>query len=521
MRTQREFGRRAYLPPLSLLVLLVVLGIGVGTAPATVGTGEVTGRVFEDPNRDGIWQSDEAVMAGRQLYVYGADGSYVGTTLADDTGTYSFPGLAAGDYVVECEASGLRQDWVPSTTGSADPRTDVHVDGSATADFGWRRIVRSTDLSAPLTTYVGANGVRIEMFNDALAPGALYDDLVSGSLVGPEASSVTIRFGYGDSSATSSGAQETNGVYSNYGAVVQIGWASWLNTGQQALFHEYGHAWSLYYAFIVQQDPTLSSYLAARGLSGDTRVNSSYGWSAREMIAEDYRELFGSAPAKGGGQMNPDVPLAEDVPGLRDFLASTYMHAPKPENTAAPTISGPAVRGQTVAASTGAWTASPSGYTYQWRRCDAAGENCTAIANATASSYVLQASDVGATVDVTVTASNAVGSGSATSAASAPVLPATATATFTGTLTNKKTSQSFTLLMGSGDAQAVLSFAGSSALVLKLQTGNGAPIASASGGTPVALSRSVGAAEYGYAVSLPQKARGNTSFTLRVTYAQP
>jgi hypothetical protein len=239
------------------------------------------------------------------------------------------------------------------------------------------------------------------------------------------------------------------------------------------------------------------------------------------MIAEDYRELFGSASATGGGQMNPDVPLAEDVPGLRDFLASTYMHAPKPENTAAPTISGPAVRGQTVAASTGAWTASPSGYSYQWRRCDAAGANCTAIANATASSYVLQTSDVGATVDVTVTASNAVGSGSATSAASAPVLPATATATFTGTLTNKKTSQSFTLLMGSGDAQAVLSFAGSSALVLKLQTGNGAPIASASGGTPVALSRSVGAAEYGYAVSLPQKARGNTSFTLRVTYAQP
>jgi hypothetical protein len=75
--------------------------------------------------------------------------------------------------------------------------------------------------------------------------------------------------------------------------------------------------------------------------------------------------------------------------------------------------------------------------------------------------------------------------------------------------------------MGSGDAQAVLSFAGSSSLVLNLQSQSGAVIAAASGSAPVALTRSVSAGQYRYSVSLPQKARGNTSYALKVTYVQP
>ena len=61
-------------------------------------------------------------------------------------------------------------------------------------------------------------------------------------------------------------------------------------------------------------------------------------------------------------------------------------------------------------ASTGTWTNGPSGYSYQWQRCGAGGSGCAAIAGATSSSYQLQATDVGSTVRVTVTASNAAGS---------------------------------------------------------------------------------------------------------------
>ena len=92
-----------------------------------------------------------------------------------------------------------------------------------------------------------------------------------------------------------------------------------------------------------------------------------------------------------------------------------------PVNTALPTISGQAQQGSTLSASTGSWSGNPTSYAYSWRRCDSGGANCQPIANATASSYLLTASDVGSTLRVVVTATNASGSTSATSAATAVV----------------------------------------------------------------------------------------------------
>ncbi len=87
-----------------------------------------------------------------------------------------------------------------------------------------------------------------------------------------------------------------------------------------------------------------------------------------------------------------------------------------PKNTALPTISGPAIEGQSLSAGTGTWTGSPTSYTYQWQDCNAAGESCSSIAKATKSSYSLLAGDVGHTLRVVVTATNAGGSTPATSA---------------------------------------------------------------------------------------------------------
>src|SRR5439155_516589 len=58
---------------------------------------------------------------------------------------------------------------------------------------------------------------------------------------------------------------------------------------------------------------------------------------------------------------------------------------------------------------------------YQWSRCDSAGNGCVAISGATGQSYLLASADVGATMRVTVTASNSAGSASGTSAATAVV----------------------------------------------------------------------------------------------------
>ena len=95
-----------------------------------------------------------------------------------------------------------------------------------------------------------------------------------------------------------------------------------------------------------------------------------------------------------------------------------------PTNTTPPTISGTAKQGQTLTASNGSWTNSPTSFSYQWQRCDSAGANCAPISSATASTYALTSNEVGFTVRVAVTASNAGGSSSpASSSQTAVVLP--------------------------------------------------------------------------------------------------
>src|SRR3954452_12264168 len=95
-------------------------------------------------------------------------------------------------------------------------------------------------------------------------------------------------------------------------------------------------------------------------------------------------------------------------------FAGTALAA-APTRVTDPTIEGPADApfvGDTLRASRGTWTGNPTRFTYQWDRCDAAGDrrNCAPITGATSSSYTLQKADVNHTLRVRVTAANADGS---------------------------------------------------------------------------------------------------------------
>jgi hypothetical protein len=96
-------------------------------------------------------------------------------------------------------------------------------------------------------------------------------------------------------------------------------------TPDAVLGHEFGHVWTLYY-LTMAKGGDWSSYLAARGLAGDPRLNSSYNWTPREIIADDYRLLFGSdaAISERPTHLNSDIPDPRDVAGLRDFLANNW-----------------------------------------------------------------------------------------------------------------------------------------------------------------------------------------------------
>jgi hypothetical protein len=105
------------------------------------------------------------------------------------------------------------------------------------------------------------------------------------------------------------------------------------------------------------------------------------------------------------------------------FLASD--EGPATSTGAGPTIGapaggGPAHDGQTLTADPGTWNGTGTlTYGYQWQQCDASGANCHDIAGATSSSYTPTGDDVGHTVRVVITATNA--AGTSTPTASAPV----------------------------------------------------------------------------------------------------
>jgi hypothetical protein len=86
-----------------------------------------------------------------------------------------------------------------------------------------------------------------------------------------------------------------------------------------------------------------------------------------------------------------------------------------PSNTKLPTISGTARDGSILRAGTGAWTGSPTSYTYLWERCDSSAGECGSIPGATSRRYTVSSADVGHRLRVQVSATNASGSGSATS----------------------------------------------------------------------------------------------------------
>jgi hypothetical protein len=118
--------------------------------------------------------------------------------------------------------------------------------------------------------------------------------------------------------------------------------------------------------------------------------------------------------------------------------ATVVVTSAPPVNSAVPGISGTAVDRQTLSSTTGTWSgAAPITFTRQWRRCDAAGQNCVDIQSATGASHALVDADVGSTIRVVVIAANVDGSVVSTSDAT-PVVTAiplanTTPPTITGT----------------------------------------------------------------------------------------
>jgi len=314
---------------LSATIFILIFGV-IGSiillAAKEAGSSTISGNAFKDLNRNGIYDSGDTLLANQHLFFYKDDGTYLGNVYTDTSGNYSFGGLDDGSYIVQYAPASwwdIRSDFVPDTTGSIYPKVSLQLISTATASFGWRPITRSTDSNTPISTYTGANGVVINSYDDVVSAQDIYNRYQGLSLTGPEAPKTTIRFDISSTGSTTASASKSGSIYDSYSATSNLSYLGWLDKNGE-LSHEYGHAWSLYHAYISQQDPTMASYIQARGLSGDSRLNTSYAWSVREIIAEDYRQLFGVSDEQAITQLNRDIPLAKDVPGLKDFLQNSF-----------------------------------------------------------------------------------------------------------------------------------------------------------------------------------------------------
>jgi hypothetical protein len=177
---------------------------------------------------------------------------------------------------------------------------------------------------------VTSEGVTIQIYSGVTGWTAqqIYQLLKANAIelarIGP---SLTIKVQTTYPSATSASASATNGVYRNFRATTYLNASAGTVFPQRpddVMAHEYGAVWSMYHLYI-SHGADWTPYLSARGLLGDPRVDSTFNWSKLEMIADDYRLLFGTAAAQAeAAYVNPDVPDPRTVSGLRDFFLGVW-----------------------------------------------------------------------------------------------------------------------------------------------------------------------------------------------------
>ncbi|HXF98180.1 MAG TPA: hypothetical protein VNJ46_06160 [Gaiellaceae bacterium] len=92
------------------------------------------------------------------------------------------------------------------------------------------------------------------------------------------------------------------------------------------------------------------------------------------------------------------------------------IQSARPVNVSEPTVSGTPLVGSRLTANRGEWVGQrPITYSFQWLRCNQAGDDCAEIAGATDTAYLVAEADLSRTLRVRVTARNDAGQRSAVS----------------------------------------------------------------------------------------------------------
>jgi hypothetical protein len=137
------------------------------------------------------------------------------------------------------------------------------------------------------------------------------------------------------STLTVTSAVGSPGAYSSFQSTIWLDATAsgFISSPEMITTHEYGHAWSEMHLYL-DHGGSWSGFQATRWsgpngsptLANDGRLSSSYAWDTREIVADDYRLLFGTETAisQADGHLNPYIVDPRNQPGLKSWFLSTW-----------------------------------------------------------------------------------------------------------------------------------------------------------------------------------------------------
>jgi hypothetical protein len=302
----------------------------VGTASDNVGVAGVSVQVD-----GGSWQAASGTTSWSVALSGLAAGSHTVAARATDAAGNS--GTTSVSFTVSAPAPSPSPTTSPSPSPS--PTSSPSPSPSPTATSSPSPTPTSSTSAAPNTqgSWTSPEGVKI-IVNSAgpWTISQVYSLLTASArdltLIGP---SLTVNVQDTYASQTTTSAVQSGSTFTNFQATIYLkGVNSTFTTKPDAqMGHEYGHAWTRYYLF-MRHGGDWSSYLATRWssadgsvtLGADSRTGTSYSWDPSEIIADDYRLLFGSAAAvsESPNSLNTSIVAPSAQPGLRDWFLSTW-----------------------------------------------------------------------------------------------------------------------------------------------------------------------------------------------------
>jgi hypothetical protein len=263
----------------------------------------------------------------------------VSGTATDDVAVSSVAvAVDGGTWAPASGTSSWSWSWNTATVSEGQHTVAVRVvDGSGNGTTASESV--SVSNTAPNTqgSWVSPEGVTINVnsagpWTVAQIYSILKADALDLDKVGPKLT-VNVQDQYTSQTVTSA-----TYYLGKYVAVASTMWLQGTNSSfatrpDDTLTHEYGHAWSRYWYYLAHNGDW-SGYSSARWttsdgsltLATDSRTGSSYTWQIGEIIADDYRLLFGSSLAisERPTHLNNQIPDPRDVPGLSSFLLTTW-----------------------------------------------------------------------------------------------------------------------------------------------------------------------------------------------------